>query len=117
MISDEFDNFPVNPESLLFVASDLAGLRQVGRLFGRALAKASWSFWLTLDLCQNVGDRGCTTEALRAQPITSGYTLVHRNIIEPHGTPWNPMECHRISWNLTKLCGTLWNPDSSDSSN
>jgi hypothetical protein len=22
----------------------------------------------------------------------SGYTLVHRNIIESHGTPWNPME-------------------------
>jgi hypothetical protein len=42
------------PESPLFVASDLAGLCRVGRLFGRALAKASWSFRLALDLCRNV---------------------------------------------------------------
>jgi hypothetical protein len=41
MISDEFDNFPANPESSLFVAGDLVGLCQVGRLFGWALAEAS----------------------------------------------------------------------------
>jgi hypothetical protein len=41
MISDEFDSFPANPESSLFIAGDLVGLCQVGRLFGRALAEAS----------------------------------------------------------------------------
>jgi hypothetical protein len=66
MVSDEFNNFPANPESPLFVASDLVGLRQVGRLFDWALAEASQSFRLTLDLCQNIEDQGCTAKALRA---------------------------------------------------
>jgi hypothetical protein len=56
MISDEFDNFLSNPESPLFVASNLVGLFQVSRLFDWALAKASQSFRLTLDLCWNIGD-------------------------------------------------------------
>jgi hypothetical protein len=56
MISDEFNNFLANPESLLFVAGDLVGLRRVGWLFDWALAKASRSFRLMLDLCRNAGD-------------------------------------------------------------
>jgi hypothetical protein len=68
--------------------------------------------------------RGLTSVGL------SGYTSVYRNIIEPHGTPWNPMELHgipqklmeshRTSWNPTEACripqnlmeshGTSWNP-------
>jgi hypothetical protein len=66
MISDEFNNFLANLESPLFVAGDLVGLCQVGWLFDWTLAEASWSFRLTLDLCQNVRDQGCTAEALRA---------------------------------------------------
>jgi hypothetical protein len=63
-ISDESNNFLANPESPLFVASDLVGLRRVGQLFDWALAEASWSFQLMLDLCQNIGDLGCTAKVL-----------------------------------------------------
>jgi hypothetical protein len=40
----------------------------------------------------------------------SGYTSVHRNIIEPHGTPWNPMELHGIPQKLMKSHRSSWNP-------
>jgi hypothetical protein len=39
MISDEFDSFPANPESLLFVASNSDRLCQVGQLSSWALLK------------------------------------------------------------------------------
>jgi hypothetical protein len=39
----------------------------------------------------------------------NGYTSVHRNIIEPHGTPWNPTEAHGIPQNLMEPHGTSWN--------
>jgi hypothetical protein len=39
MISDEFDSFPANLESPLFVASDLDRLRQVGWLSSWASPK------------------------------------------------------------------------------
>jgi hypothetical protein len=39
MISDEFDSFPANPESPLFVAGNPDRLRPVGWLFGWALPK------------------------------------------------------------------------------
>jgi hypothetical protein len=54
MISDEFDNSLANPESPLFVASNLVGLSPVGWLFDWALAKVSQSFRLTLNLCWNI---------------------------------------------------------------
>jgi hypothetical protein len=39
MISDEFDSFPANPESPLFVAGDLDRFCQVGWPSGWALPK------------------------------------------------------------------------------
>jgi hypothetical protein len=42
--------------------------------------------------------------------MVSVYTLVHRNIIELHETPRNPMEPHGISWNLMESHGTSLNP-------
>jgi hypothetical protein len=39
MLSDEFDSFPANLESLLFVAGNPDRLRQVGRLSSWTLLK------------------------------------------------------------------------------
>jgi hypothetical protein len=38
----------------------------------------------------------------------SGYTLVHRNIIELHGTLQNPMEPHEIPWKVLEHGGIFW---------
>jgi hypothetical protein len=39
MISDEFNSFPANPESSLFVVGNLNRLCEVGQLSGRASPK------------------------------------------------------------------------------
>jgi hypothetical protein len=54
--------------------------------------------------CKTFNVRGYTSVGL------SGYTSVHRNIMEPLKTPWNPMELHGISQNLMESHGTSWNP-------
>jgi hypothetical protein len=55
--------------------------------------------------------RGCTAPYVRGQTSVglSGYTSVHRNIIESHETPSNPMELHGILQNLTESHERLWN--------
>jgi hypothetical protein len=54
MISDEFDSFPANPESSLFVAGDLDRLCRVGQPSGWTFAVASRPSRLTLSVCRSV---------------------------------------------------------------